>query len=610
MTGELATGLRLTLLGEVGAAGVGDARMERVLAQPKRFALLAYLAAALPRGFHRRDELMALFWPELEHERASGSLRQSLHFLRQSLPPDALLNRGSGEVRIDPRVVACDVVRFESLLDSRREEEALAEYGGELMPAFHLRGASGFDGWLELERERLRRRAARAAAFLAGESARDGKPRDAANWALRAVACAPLDETVQLQAAGLLLELGERSDALQVLAGAMARMVEHGVHAAPAMERLAERIRSGLHSTADATSQRLSPPVPPLPPIVSGTVRAAAPNSDKPAAADPAAYRAWVLGRHCSRQRTPASMLEAVGHYRTALRLDPGFALAHVGLAEAWTVLPVYSAHPPADAYPRAKHHAARALALDEALPDAHAYFALATVCYEWDWPKAGREFQRALELGPGSSDVLVAYALYYLTPLGRFAEAMDVIEAARRSSPTSPAESAYVAMVCYHARAFDRALVEARLSLQLHEPFPLGWWALGLAQEQLGRTADAVAAYERAVALTEESPLMLAQLGRALARAGNVREARAIASRLHGGAELHVPTPYFTASLYAATGDLELAQDSLERAYRERAPHLVFLKVAPEMDELRGETRFRQLLARMGLNGSTPMPG
>jgi tetratricopeptide (TPR) repeat protein len=131
--------------------------------------------------------------------------------------------------------------------------------------------------------------------------------------------------------------------------------------------------------------------------------------------------------------------------------------------------------------------------------------------------------------------------------------------------------------------------------------------WTLGLAQEQLGLTAEAVASFERAVALTSGSPLMLAQFGRALARAGDVREARAVAERLHGGEEVHVPTPYFTASLYAVTGDVDPALDSLERAYRERAPHLVFLKVAPEMDGLRGEGRFRQLLARMGLNGQHP---
>jgi DNA-binding SARP family transcriptional activator/Tfp pilus assembly protein PilF len=539
-TGTMA-GVRLTLLGKVELSGAGDASAERILAQPKRLALLAYLAAALPRGFHRRDELLAMFWPELAQERASGSLRQALHFLRQSLPPGALRNRGAGEVRVDPGIVACDIVRFEDLLDSGREKEALAEYGGELMPAFHLRGAAQFEGWLELERERLRQRAARAAVFLARESDRTGKRREAADWTARAAVCAPLDETLQMHSAGLQPELGNGAD------------------------------------------------------------------GERQEQTNPAAYRAWVLGRHCSRQRSPASMLQAVEHYRAALRLDPGFAMAHVGLAEAWTVLPVYSAHPPADAYPRAKHHAARALSLDDTLADAHAYFALATVCYEWDWSKAGREFERALELGPASADVLVAYALYYLTPLGRFEQAIDVIEAARRTSPTSPAESAYIAMVCYHARAFERALVEARLALVMSEQFPLGWWTLGLAQEQLGRIAEAIASYERAVALTAGSPLMLAQLGRAHARAGNVGEARAIAARLYDEGEAHVPTPYFTASLYAALGELQPALDWLERSYRERAPHLVFLKVAPEMDGLRGEPRFRQLLARIGLNGQRP---
>jgi tetratricopeptide (TPR) repeat protein len=540
MTGNATGGVRLALLGEVKMAAADGASVERILTQPKRFALLAFLTAGLPRGFHRRDELLALFWPKLDYEGASGSLRQALHFLRQSLPPGALQNRGAAEVRVAPEVVGCDVLRFEELLDSGREEEALAEYGGDLMPAFHLRGASGFEDWLEMERERLRRRAARAAAFLAGEAARPGMRAGASVQAAAAV----LPKTpVTSRPAGPAASNGARRD----------------------------------------------------------------PQTDLQASPDPSAYRAWVLGRHCSRQRSPASMLQAVEHYRNALRLDPCFAPAHVGLAEAWTVLPVYSAHPPADAYPRAKHHAARALALDDTLADAHGYFALATVCYEWDWYKAGREFKRALELGPASADVLVAYALYYLTPLGRFPEAIDVIEAARRSSPTSPAESAYVAMVCYHGREFERAVVEARLALELNEQFPLGWWTLGLAQEQLGQTAEAISAYEHAVDLTAESPLMLVQLGRAHARAGNTCEARAIADRLHGGLETHVPTPYFTASLYGALGETQPALDSLDRAYRERAPHLVFLKVAPEMDCLRGELRFRQLLARLGLNGQHP---
>jgi DNA-binding SARP family transcriptional activator/Tfp pilus assembly protein PilF len=567
-TGTMA-GVRLTLLGKVELAGAGDATAERILAQPKRLALLAYLAAALPRGFHRRDELLAMFWPELAQERASASLRQALHFLRQSLPPGALRNRGAGEVRVDPGIVACDIVRFEDLLDSGCETEALSEYGGDLMPAFHLRGAAEFDGWLEMERERLRRRAARAAVFLAGECGRTGKRRQAADWAARAAACAPLDETLQMQAAGLLLEQGKGADANA-----------NGTNGRAAVQRTVTE--TGRPAAANGAGER----------------------QDQ---TDAAAYRAWLLGRHCSRQRSPASMLQAVEYYRAALRLDPGFAMAHVGLAEAWTVLPVYSAHPPADAYPRAKRHAARALSLDDTLADAHAHLALATVCYEWDWPKAGREFARALELGPASADVLVAYALYYLTPQGRFAQAIEVVEAARRSSPTSPAESAYIGMVCYHARAFERAVIEARLALAMSEQFPLGWWTLGLAQEQLGRHAEAIASFERAVTLTADSPLMLAQLGRAHARAGNVSEARAIAARLYDEGEAHVPTPYFTASLYAALGELQPALDWLERSYRERAPHLVFLKVAPEMDGLRGEPRFRQLLARIGLNGQRP---
>jgi DNA-binding SARP family transcriptional activator/Tfp pilus assembly protein PilF len=603
--------VRLNVLGRLELIDGGAVPLNRILAQPKRLALLIYLAAALRGGHHRRDSMRSMFWPELEHARANRALRQALHFLRTHLPAGSIVTRGTNEVGVEPGSMACDSILFLSAVDHGREEDALALYHGDLLPAFNLPDAPDFDLWLEMERERLRRRACRAASVLSEQCRGRGEHRQAAEWARLAADHAPLDESVQAEAGSLLARAGDPAGAIRVLQAASSRLREAGIESSPTLRELEMRIRSGqtpdLHhapsvsvnggtrpqsrQAVPAEASRLCPP---------GAAPAEPANLD--------AYHAYLRGRHLSRQRTPASAREAIEQYHTALRLDPGLAVAHSGLAEVWSLLPVYSAYPPADAFPRARQHAAKAIALDAALPEAHAMLAFATVCYEWDWTKAELEFTRALELGPPAPEVWVPYALYLLTPTGRFQEAVRAIQFARRLAPTSPAENAYVAMVCYHARMFDRALVEAKLALEMNERFPLGWWALGFAQEQTGRVDDAVASFERALELTAGSPLMLAQLGRACARAGHRLEAEQILDRLLEQEGEAGPTPYFTASILAALGRVTPALESLERAYAQRVPHMVFLGVAPEMDGLRHEKRFRELMLRLGL-GSLPQP-
>jgi len=131
-------------------------------AQPKRIALLAYLAIARPRGFHRRDTLLALFWPELETRRARAALNKAVHHLRASLGADAILSRGSEEIAVDRERVWCDVVAFDDALDAGRPEDALALYRGDLLQGFHMSGAADFEHWLDVERDRLRWRAREA----------------------------------------------------------------------------------------------------------------------------------------------------------------------------------------------------------------------------------------------------------------------------------------------------------------------------------------------------------------------------------------------------------------------------------------------------------------
>ena len=130
--------------------------------------MLAYLAAATPRGFHSRDKLLALFWPESDAEHARNALRQSLHFLRRSLGEAAIVGRGE-EVAANPDLFECDVVALDQAMDQKDWGRVVQLYRGPFLEGFHMSGAPDFDRWLEEERDRVRARALKAGEELSHE---------------------------------------------------------------------------------------------------------------------------------------------------------------------------------------------------------------------------------------------------------------------------------------------------------------------------------------------------------------------------------------------------------------------------------------------------------
>lgn len=147
--------IRMSLLGAVDLRGPDDVEIRNVLAQPKRFALLAYLAAAMPRAFHSRDTLLALFWPELDQRHANASLRQSLYVLRRALGDRVVVTCGDEVIGLDRARIWCDVAAFDQAIDAGHHTEALALYGGRLLAGYHVSGAPEFDRWLEGQRARV-----------------------------------------------------------------------------------------------------------------------------------------------------------------------------------------------------------------------------------------------------------------------------------------------------------------------------------------------------------------------------------------------------------------------------------------------------------------------
>jgi predicted ATPase/DNA-binding SARP family transcriptional activator len=235
---------------DVRRAHGSGAELRAVVSQPKRLALLAYLAAATPRGFHRRDTLLGLFWPELDLDQGRHALRQSLHFLRHQVGSKVVIRRGAGDVGLDPGMLWCDAPAFEQALDENRPAAALDLYAGDFLPGFFVSGvAAEFGQWVESERARLRARAARAAWVVAEEAERDGRHADGAHWGRRAVALAPDDEAGVRRLIAMLNRTGDRSGALRAYeAFAQVLRTEFETEPAPETQVLLAAVRESPSS--------------------------------------------------------------------------------------------------------------------------------------------------------------------------------------------------------------------------------------------------------------------------------------------------------------------------------------------------------------------------
>jgi DNA-binding SARP family transcriptional activator len=252
---------RLRTLGTLDLVGPDGRELRAVLAQPKRTALLVYLALASPRGFHRRDTLAGLLWPELDAPRARAALSTAVYNLRRALGADVLLGRGVEELGLEFGRVWCDAAAFDEAVRAGDLEAALDLYGGGLLPGLHLDGAPEWERWLERERGRLRERA-RAAAWTLAERAEqaDDLPQAAAWWR-RALLLAAGDERTHRHLIALLDRSGDRAGALREY-DALVRWLRTEFEAEPSAETRAliraVRARSPGAAPEAASTERAS----------------------------------------------------------------------------------------------------------------------------------------------------------------------------------------------------------------------------------------------------------------------------------------------------------------------------------------------------------------
>jgi DNA-binding SARP family transcriptional activator len=261
------TALELRLLGGADLRWAGGADLPEVVRQPKRLALLAYLAVEREPRFHRRDSLLALFWPEMDGLHARASLRRTLHFLRAHLG-DAVLETRGDEVAVAAYGLWCDVPAFIAQVEEGRLEAALDLYRGDLLEGFFVPTASGFERWLDEERDHLRRTAAGAAWQLAEAREAAGDVAAADRWGRRAITLAPDDEVGLRRLLALFDRLGDRAAAAQVYEDFARRLKqEMDLEPSPETRALMEGIRLRTKPVA-ASAASAAPAAPAAPAIV------------------------------------------------------------------------------------------------------------------------------------------------------------------------------------------------------------------------------------------------------------------------------------------------------------------------------------------------------
>ena len=202
------------MLGTLHLTDAAGHEVKRLLTRSRRLALLAYLAASAPRRFHRRDSLLALFWPELDQEHARAALRQALHVLRGALGGDVVVTRGDEEIGLDFTGLWCDVVAFDEAIAAGQLVAAVDCYKGDLLDGFFISGAGEFERWLERERARLREAVSGAARTLIEQCEAAGDVAAAAQHARRATRLARHDEDLVRRFVTLLDRLGDRAGAV------------------------------------------------------------------------------------------------------------------------------------------------------------------------------------------------------------------------------------------------------------------------------------------------------------------------------------------------------------------------------------------------------------
>jgi len=315
------------------------------------------------------------------------------------------------------------------------------------------------------------------------------------------------------------------------------------------------------------------------------------------------AYQLYLKGRFYWNKRKADDLQKAVDYFNQAIEKDPGYALAYAGLASTYAVLPEYSGLPARNFIPKAEGAARKALEYDATMAEPHAVLGLIKYNHQWDWEGAEKELKQAIELNPNNATNHHWYCVC-LTQQGRFEQALSEIKRAQELDPLSLVIAWNVAEVLADMQRFDLASEQFNKMLELDPNFAGTYRGRGIMYAQQHRFAEAIGDLQKArQILGPNNPYATGLLGYMYARAGKKDAAIEILNQLREfsrqGYEQSVPI----ASVYAGLGEKDKAFELLEKGYVEQNSELGWLKISPEWDNLRSDSRYVAMLNKMGLD-------
>ncbi len=313
------------------------------------------------------------------------------------------------------------------------------------------------------------------------------------------------------------------------------------------------------------------------------------------------AYRLYLRGRYQMLKTTRADIDKGIFYFQQAIEIDPSYALAYSGLADAYRSLGLSGERPPNEVMPKGKAAAEKAIALDDKLAGAHANLGFIIYWYDRNFAAAEKELKRAIELDPESSDAHIFYA-HVLTTIGNKDQALA---AARRAGELEPLNLRNNALASQHysfVGEFDEALAQAKRVTDLNPDYWLGHHMAAMAYTGKEMYDEAATEAKRASELNEFSSAPRAFLGYALAKAGRRSEAEAVINLLLKQSQTDFASPYNIALIYNGLGKTDEALNWLERGIETRDPRLVWLSVDLKWNNLRANPRYLAILHRLGL--------
>jgi TolB-like protein/DNA-binding winged helix-turn-helix (wHTH) protein/Tfp pilus assembly protein PilF len=324
------------------------------------------------------------------------------------------------------------------------------------------------------------------------------------------------------------------------------------------------------------------------------------PDANAPGGAtSSSAYDLYLRGRSFRDQATEESTRKAIEYFQRAIAVDPQYARAHAGIADAYWLLgaPGWEVEQPMALLQKAQASAERALAIDAQLAEAHAVLAMIRLSYRWDREASEREILEAIRVNPSYAQAHQYYSTV-LTTMGRFDEAIGEAKRALDLDPLSVPASTTLGIRYFYAGRIPEAMIQFSKTIDASPEFAVAHWGLAQGHRVNGNTARELDELQRAVDLSGNSAYMRAHLAFGLATAGNRERASRIQRELEAESHERYQSPYHLALIAVGLGDREAMMRALERAFADRSGWMVFLPVEPEFAGVRETPEFQRLLA------------